>query len=154
MIDRKEFLNVWAHLCTRFGRQNDADQAAAYFEFLSEQMDTEPFINAARGIWATSRFFPRPADFLLLEASSEWQIVLQAVGEYTPPHGEWHKHWKLLTPRSVDACRSLGGISSMRLMYERGDIPRLKAEWERAYEQCTTDAVLALPPAETKRLSR
>ena len=37
----------------------------AYWKFLNDRLSNEQFMAAARTVWATSRFFPRPADFLL-----------------------------------------------------------------------------------------
>lgn len=151
MIDRADFANAWKHLCGRFRRRNDPAQAAAYYDFLADQMDTAEFLQAARALWATARYFPRPADFVLVAGAAEWPTVLRAVAEYTPPHGQWHQHWRELSPRAVEACRRLGGIEGMRAAYER-DVLRLKTEWERAFEQATADAVLALPAPGAPRI--
>lgn len=134
MIDRDAFKRTWAQLCARFGKQSDPQQAVAYYEFLTEQLDTQAFIAAARAIWATSTWFPRPVDFVLVIAAGEWRLVLEAVGKYAPPDAAWLTAWEALSERSRAACKQLGGLSAMRTIYDR-DVLRLKSEWERAYEQ-------------------
>jgi hypothetical protein len=153
VIDRAEFLRAWGHIVARFNRPDDPQQAAAYYGFLSEQMDTAGFLSAARALWATAKWFPRPADFLLLSAQCEWDIVLSAVEEYTPPHGRWHRHWIRLTPRAMEACRRLGGVSAMRPVFEH-DVLKLKAAWEQSYEQAIAEEALALPGTPSNSLSR
>ncbi len=143
MIERSEFGRAWKHLCERFGRANDPQQAAAYFGFLSEAMDNEEFTRAARTLWATARFFPRPADFLVVAANKEWLKVLQAVELYTPPQAEWLEPWRSLTPRARQACDRLGGIAGMRQIFDK-DVLRLKEAWEKSYEQTSANEVLAL----------
>lgn len=125
----------------------------AYFEYLGAQMDTDGFIAAARVLWATSRFFPRPVDFVLAGTAGEWPTVVRAVEEYTPPRADWLEHWEQLSDRSRAACHRLGGLAAMRKAYER-DTLRLKAEWERAYEQEISAEVLALPsPGQRKQIA-
>lgn len=145
MIDRDEFKNTWAHLCERFRRPNDTKQSAAYYVFLNEQMDTGEFLKAARAIWATSKYFPRPADFLLVSAGNDWRHLLAAIEECKPPEWSWKKHYDQLSDRARSACEQLGGIHAMRTVFDK-DVLRLKSAWERAYEQAAADAVLALPP--------
>jgi hypothetical protein len=152
VIEREEFTEAWAHLCDRFGREPDPRQAHSYLKFLDESgMDTPAFLVAARTIWATAKWFPRPADFLLVGAAGEWSTVLGAVSAYNPPEAGWVEHWRALSPRALAACNALGGIAGMRAIYDR-DVLRLKAGWEQAYEQETAAAVLALPAPAPRQL--
>lgn len=154
MIDLEKFRSTWAHLCTRFGRDNDPQQAAAYFEYLTEQLDTEEFLRAARAIWATARWFPRPADFLTVGATGDWQLVLDAAAAYNPPDASWFEHWKKLSPRGVAAAKQLGGITAMRSIYDR-DVLRLRTAFLEAFEAAAAHQVLttALPSADVRRLT-
>lgn len=152
MIERAEFMRAWEHLCGRFGRDPDPGQAAAYYGFLSEQMETESFLRAARTLWATAKWFPRPADFLLLEASGEWRCVLAAIEACHPPDWRWMDHVREMSPRGQAACDSLGGIHAMKIIHDK-DVLRLKTAWDAAYEQATAETVLALPAPDRKRLA-
>jgi hypothetical protein len=144
MIDRSAFKQAWGHICARFGREHDPKQAAAYFEYLSEQMETEEFLASARAIWATAKWFPRPADFLTVVVTDEWLKVLACVEDYNPPHGKWYEKWREFEPRTRSACDQLGGIAGMKAVAEK-DVIRLKAAWEQAYEQAAAAQALALP---------
>jgi hypothetical protein len=153
MIDPEAFNRAWAAICTRFGREVDDDQAGMYFDYLDDQMSTAAFLQAARGVWATARYFPRPADFLLIGASGEWALVLTAAAGFCGPEWKWVESWKRMSPRCQEACKSLGGMDAIRALMEK-DLIKLKLEWERAYEQATTELALALPMPEPKLLAR
>jgi hypothetical protein len=150
MIDRRAFTRSWQEILTRFGRDPEPGQAAAYYEYLSEQMDTEQFLAAARALWATARYFPRPADFLLMGAGGEWDTVRLAMEGVSTQ--SWAGHWRTLSARSQDACRALGGVPHMADMWARDSI-RLKAAWEAEYERTVAVAALSLPPARTPQLT-
>ena len=83
MIDRRKFTAWWQRLEARFGKTEGADAYLIYLE--SQGMITEAFEAAAAAVWATSRFFPRPADFLLVEAGSAWAAVLEHAPKLVPP---------------------------------------------------------------------
>jgi hypothetical protein len=148
MIDPAEFQTVWRHLLTRFGKTYDAGQAAAYLDYLSPEMDTDTFKAAARSLWATAKWFPRPADFLLVRAAGEWRTVIDCMAgcahpdfaAMQKPDGAW---WRL-SDRARDACVALGGIPGMKLANERNSLA-LKTAWEKAYEEATATRALALP---------
>lgn len=144
MIDRQAFHRAWEHICARFGRDPDPRQEAAYFEFLSAQMDTEEFTAAARAVWATAKWFPRPADFLFLASTTDWRHVLAAVEACVSPSFDWFPHFERVSKIGQDACRSLGGIPTMRTIWER-DILRLKKAWEEAVEAEAANAVVTGP---------
>lgn len=146
MIEQARFFEVWGHLCKRFGRDADPVQGAAYFEYLTEVMDTEAFVVAARALWASARFFPSPAEFLTVQAAAEWPLVQECVKECHPPEWKWSEAWKGLSPRAQQACRNLGGVHTMRITYERDPL-KLKTAWESEFAQVATAEVLALPAA-------
>lgn len=145
MIDKRQFLDVWAQLCGRFGRPVDAKQAAAYYENLSPVMDTPQFLVAARSLWAGAKYFPRPADFLTVAASADWQHVLDAVSSWRPPDTAWTEPWKRRSPRAVAACRRLGDVTTMRAIYDR-DVFRLRTAFMEAYEEEAVGEILDRGP--------
>ena len=82
MVNKRRFSEEWKRLCKRFNnRELDTEEANDYFEWLSERMDTDRFLEAARHLWATREFFPRPVDFVeairpSVEAESleQWEL--------------------------------------------------------------------------------
>ena len=153
MIDPTQFHAAWEGLCTRFGKEPDPRQAGAYLRYLSEQMTTEQFLQSVRALWATAKWFPRPADFLLIGAASEWHLVLRCLEGFHPPDFPWAETWRELSPRAQSACIALGGIPGMKPQAEKDTI-RLKSAWETAYEQAAASAALALPaPNRTKEIA-
>lgn len=144
MIDREAFKAGWYGILLRFGVEFHKDQAAAYYEYLSPQMETGDFLQAAQAIWATAKWFPRPVDFVLIGTAGEWSDVLKVAELYRPPDAGWVVYWGSLSKRSQDACRNLGGLTVVRRLYERDPI-KLKQEWEKAFEQVVTREALALP---------
>lgn len=155
MIDRSEFTRAWKHLCSRFGKQDDGEQAAAYLRYLDDQISTQEFMGAARALWATAKWFPRPVDFLLVAAGDDWQAVLSAAAGFSPPGWDWTTHWDAMSPRAQEACKRLGGMDAVRKLWEK-DLVKLKSEWERAYEQSAAQeiALTPLPPPVQKVLAR
>lgn len=151
MIDLEKFRGVWAHLCARFNRAPDPQQAVAYHDYLTELMDTEEFLAAARAVWATSRFFPRPADFLTVGAGGDWGRLLAAAAAYRQGSAEWLRPWNELSPRGRAAAAKLGDITTIRAIYDR-DVVRLRAAFLAAYEEAAVDQVLALPAPGAKAL--
>lgn len=151
MITTHTFSQEWRRHCLRHGRAIDQDEAACYLEYLSEQMDEATFVAASRALWATSRFFPRPADFVLIGAGGEWRLVIRCIEGFAPPKWEWTGPWKELSDRGREACKQLGGMETMRAAFER-DALRLKAAWEQAYEQATAAEVLQLVAGEVRQL--
>jgi hypothetical protein len=159
MIDKEAFKQAWRRLAVRFRHEigdasgpASADSAAMYHEYLSELMDTEAFLAAAQAIWATAKWFPRPADFLTVSAAAEWPLVLQAASEYRPPDATWHQTWQRLTPRTQDVVRRLGGIDAVRAQMERSTL-KLREAYLAAYEEGATAEALALPAPKLKAIA-
>lgn len=148
MVERTQFHQVWLSLCERFGQDARPNQEMAYYRYLNEQMDTPTCLAAARALWATAKWFPRPADFLLAGAADDWARVLECVRLHHPPEWGWVEPWKRMSERSRAACLALGGIPAMKTCAGNDPI-RTKKAWEDAYEQATTSEALALPAPST-----
>lgn len=150
MIDRDQFDNAWRHMLTRFGKQYDARQAAAYYGFLSESLDTEGFLRAARALYVGARFLPSPAEFLTIQVGEEWAVLLSALENHFGPEWKSSEFFKELSPRAKDAVRRLGGLAGMKLIHDK-DLLRCKTAFEGAYQQAAVGSALesrfVLPPA-------
>jgi hypothetical protein len=142
MIDEAMFYAEWEALAGRFGKGADATQAAAFYDFLTDRMDTEDFVAAARTLWANARWFPRPVDFLLVSTAADWEGVLECM-ELSGKKEAWHEQYALLPQRVRDACLALGGIPHLKYLHDKDSI-RAKTEWEKAVEQATAGEVLRL----------
>lgn len=151
MIDKAAFKQGWRNLSARFGKEINADQAAMYYDYLSQVMETDEFLQACNAIWATAKWFPRPADFLNVRAASEWPIVLRCANEYRPPDATWFETWKLLAPRSQAAVKRLGGIDAVKEQLARNSL-KIKEAFLAAFEEEATAEVLALPAPVTRNL--
>lgn len=151
MIDRDAFKKAWDHILARFGRQWNREQAEMYYAYLNDLMDTDDFLTAARAVWASNTFFPRPADFLTVRAGSEWPLVLKCAEGFHPPDWPWAESWKQLTPRAQGACRRLGGMDAIRNLWTK-DPARLRTQFLAAFEEEATAEVLALPTPATTHL--
>lgn len=153
MIDKAEFKTAWRRLLVRFGKAEvNADQAMMYYHYLSELMTTEEFLRACQAVWATAKWFPRPADFLTVAAGSEWPRVISCMEAHHPPDFGWAEMWKELSPRTRAACLRLGGIASMKEQANRGMV-KLREAFLAAYEEEATAQALALPaPPAAKQL--
>lgn len=132
MIEKRKFLAWWARLEERFGVTPGADAYLRYLE--SQRMDTASFETAAASVWATSRFFPRPADFLLVEAGAAWMAVLQHAPQLLPPASSrerWDEARAVIPDRAFTALQTIGGPAAVR---DSHDIARLRREFLDAFE--------------------
>ena len=77
MIAPELFARWWRTMYERFPGKPDPDAASAYYSFLSERMDDRTFEQAARALWASEEYFPRPARFLEIRALLAWPAVLE-----------------------------------------------------------------------------
>lgn len=128
-IPRQLFLEHWKRICRRFGRgfdEGNLADAEDYLVFLDGRLTAEEFVDAARAVWATARWFPRPADFLGVMAGHEWRTVLEVAGNWDPDA------WAELTVAAKLATEAVGGTAGIR---EARDVPRLRAAWLDAYER-------------------
>lgn len=132
-IDPDVYAEVWEKLCQRFGRRMDKTEAGDYRTYLEGQgVTTDAFVAAAGALWATREFFPRPADFLLVEREKEWDAVMDAIDAHRPPH---KSGWEHLTPgsRAQRAVSSLGGLGGLKELHQRNPI-QARQEFFAAYE--------------------
>jgi hypothetical protein len=144
-IEHADFIRIWRHICRRFNRDFDHEQAAAYFDYLGEYLTTEEFTASARHIWATSRFFPRPADFLVADATDAWRQVSRTADLYTTPAPrEFGEAMKALPPRCKSAVRDMGGIDAVKREMAHSTV-RAREAFERAYEAAVVADMPALP---------
>lgn len=151
MIERERFVSAWTHLEQRFGAQPGA---SSYLEYLNSQgMETEDFLASATSLWATSRFFPRPADFLRVESARGWKALLTAARKGRPADVEAFNAMRAAVPdRAWLAMEALGGLDSIR---SAKDLVFLHREYLGAYEQQLMDdsAVPRLPAGGPRALA-
>lgn len=137
MIDHAQFMDVWGHLCQRFGRDLNAGEAKLYRAYLEGQnFTTEQFLIAARVLWATREFFPRPADFLFHMASSDWEGVLEfkAIQEQRQlVEGEFREvRSQVISDRGWRAFLSIGGMEALK---NTRDLLRFRQAFFDAYDR-------------------
>ena len=141
MIDREQFNRAWRMLCKRLRRDLDAEEAADYRAWLSERMDTDQFLEAARHLWATCKFFPEPTAFIEAirpsveaEALEQWELC----GQVMAGSKEAFIHMSLTGKRTV---RLLGGPDRLRntkldqVPFVRRDFLKLFGDAEEIYRR-------------------
>lgn len=132
MIDQGVFADEMQALQERFGKDLSDGALARYYAYLDERLDTESFASASRSIWATNRFFPRPADFLAAEATAQWRVLLRLAEAWRPPYST-PDVYGALSERGGEAVRELGGISAVKDALDI-DVVRFRRTWYDAYE--------------------
>jgi hypothetical protein len=154
VIDRDTFDQVWASLEDRLNRKHSVDTHTMYYAFLTPQMDTAEFLAAASALWAGATWWPRPVDFILAAARGEWTLVQEAAeAHYGPdwpavngyPDGR-RAPWPLVSERSKEAVRIVGGIAAVRAACEKDPV-RAREAWEKALEQVAAEAATKIAPA-------
>lgn len=153
MIERETFKATWARLCRRFGQDNDPEMASEFFVYLAQRLDTEGFLAAAQAVWSTSRFFPRPADFLAVRQAADWALVQEAIAGFHGPDWPWAAVWKLVSELGREATTAVGGVEGLA-QFSANELLHAKREWDRAYEGALVTDAVALPPAPVVRLLR
>ena len=112
--DSIEWARAFLALAKRFGRTPDTEEARMYGAYLDScGLTVDEAVAACRSLWATARFWPRPADFLEVTAEREWAKVLYL----SQRHGsdpEYRAVWDTLTLDAKDAIGSLGGIHTLK----------------------------------------
>ena len=129
MISPGLFLEHWKRICRRFDRVFDKGNLADaedYMAFLGPRMGDEEFGEAAQAVWATAKWFPRPADFLSVRAGHEWRLVLEVSVNFD------RDVWARLTSAAKLATEAVGGTEGIRRARE---IVRLRTAWLDAYER-------------------
>lgn len=145
MPSRPTFLRWWKRLEERFGEQRGVE---AYYVYLHRTLPSdEEFEPAAAAVWATTRFWPRPADFLLVGGASGWDLVRR----YAPgmvggavSADTWRERQALIGERAWAALDALGGPIALR---DSRDVPRFRREFLHAYELVVTKESQAVLPA-------
>lgn len=146
MIEKPVFVEEMRALERRFNADLSEDELLRYYRYLSGRLDTEAFRRASQVVWATNEFFPRPADFLVAEATAQWRILLDVVERFQPPHST-PSVYDALSDRGGDAVRELGGILAVKDGLNR-DAVRFRRTWYDAYESAVAlDAGRAELPA-------
>ena len=146
MISKREFEDQWAVLEKRFNREHDPVVIRGYYELLSECMDTDEFKAACRHLFFTATWFPRPVDFLLVEAEEQWNLLFTAIGLFTPRSADWTVPWKKMSVAARSAATQIGGV---RLLQDKDPIRLKKAFLEALEADHTTAAVPVLPSPPT-----
>jgi hypothetical protein len=156
VIDKREFWAAWQGLCKRFNRPPDADEASEWHDYLSPQLSTEEFQTAARKLWASREFFPRPDDFLdaargttEAEAADQWELCRRVMS------GD-RSALEAMTPAGQKTVRLLGGIDALR-QTPLDEVHFRRAEFLRLYDSAEEIARReqgALPwgPEDSRRL--
>lgn len=144
MIDAETFSRTWTQLCDRWGRAFQADEARLYRAFLNHAgLDTTTFLRASSALWATREYFPRPADFLLVERADAWQNAVQAVEAHSPPtsHG-----WDHLAQgsRARQAVVYLGGLETLKTIHQRDPL-RARDRFSEAYDAVVLELAASTP---------
>ena len=158
MIDKREFWSAWESLCRRFRRELDKDEAAEYHGYLSPQLDTEAFLIAARKLWASKEFFPRPDDFLEAATGSTEE---QALEQWRLCHRAMRGDDVL--DRMTDAGRKtmalMGGPDRLRLTpvdevhFRRAEFLRIYGSAQEIHRRERADALPPMSEGGRKMLS-
>jgi hypothetical protein len=126
MIDQGVFKNEWVVLAERFGRfKNSRLIAQRYYEYLNERMDTDTFVAAARQLFASSEYFPKPDAFLEAAgltrdtlAQVEWELCQRVMS------GDRHALGQM-SEEGQRVIRVLGGVDRLRMT------PLDQIDWRR-----------------------
>lgn len=132
MIDKTIFAAEWSLLEQRFDVSKGARVVDAYYEFLNGAMDTEAFLLAARSVFVSREFFPRPIDFIEVGVEDLWQRVIEAISVYEPPNFPGGRIFQELPQAAQDAIRTIGGLNSARAIWQDSPL-RLRGAFMRAY---------------------
>lgn len=141
MIDAGKFRAWWQRLEERFGETVGID---AYLAYLNRQgLSTDEFEASAAAVWATSRFFPRPADFLLVSAGAGWQAVQKHApdlcGGPNATREAYDAARAAIPDRAYRALATIGGPLAFRDASDRG---RFRRDFLEAYELIVTEEAL------------
>jgi acetoin utilization deacetylase AcuC-like enzyme len=130
-ISKDLFLEVWTGLETRFGKQAQGS-AANYMSYLSPLMGDEEFRAAARAVWASREFFPRPNDFLLIRQGQDWEKVQEAA-KLAGKKEDWGAIFRSMTESGQRAIKALGGIFVIEERMQRTP-DRIRRDFQDAYD--------------------
>ena len=125
--ERTEFARIWAFLCKRWNREIDESELGAYWKYLRKRLTSDEIAAAARSLWATREFFPRPVDFLaavrvtILDDIRE-AVRLRSLGE------PWTKAIDVGSD-AHECLKAIGGLEAATRMVDlRPDMLRREVE--------------------------
>lgn len=149
MIQPENFWRMWETLCTRFGREADREEAALYLEYMEDMgMEEDQVERAARVVWASREFFPRPLDFVLAAHSDLLGKLRRAAMDYrTSEAAGWLTIVGGRPSLGLEVVRALGGIEQVAKMVDRGpDTFRreVEAHLDHVLAEMMTDTLPAL----------
>lgn len=159
MITDWVFTRAWKRLEDRWGKQA-AGAAKDYREFLDPLMDDEEFHAAAKAVWATREFFPRPADFLAVKRDECWSSIktiaqdaatlrrsLSGPEEDESPYHKRLKAWperlRALPLAAQIAVDALGGVFT--ISDSSADTMRMRRDFFSAFEDAVSTIALRKP---------
>lgn len=114
MISEETFIGGWEMLCERFGHdlEESIPEAQRLHDYLNQMgVEDEGFLLAVRRIWATARFFPRPADFLQDECAAAWDAVEEWAWSLRPNEPS---PTPVPSPAVLRALNTVGGIDAVK----------------------------------------
>jgi len=152
MISKALFMEAWKGLERRFGEQSSGS-AANYLTYLSPMMEDEEFTEAARAVWASREFFPRPADFLMVRQGTDWRKAQEAV-DLASKKEDWSHLFRSMSPSGQMTIKSIGGIFCLYEGLQRNP-SQARKDFGREYEMAITTMAIqtALPAGEkTKQI--
>lgn len=151
MIDKSAFRDVWAVLEERFGKEHSGPTRAMYYQSLSEKLSTEEFKVAARRLFDSAEFFPKPDDFVEevrgdteTRALKSWETVDQVVRGFASRDE--------LTDEAERTVKLMGGMRQLRMTrdenwpHRRREFLKLYGDAERIEAQESKEE---LPPGDT-----
>lgn len=77
MIDRDTFDDAFAMLEDRFKRDHGQETRAMYYRILSDELTTDQFQLAARKLFRSATYFPKPDDFVKAVGGDQEQRALE-----------------------------------------------------------------------------
>lgn len=137
MIDREAFVEEMQRLERRFSEELHDDDLWALYDYLSQHLDTDGFLRASQAVWATNRFFPRPADFLMVQSAESWRNLQRYLRDYKPPY-EVSDPNETLSGMTMQVVRDMGG-----LLVAKEEMQRSPVRFRRAFGDAYEAAVVA-----------
>jgi hypothetical protein len=113
MIDLDQFNSWFAMLMDRFGRTMGAPAIQEYYQYLSQHLNTEQWVQAARAVFHSSdHYFPSSERLLAAAGQSgeqqailEWTLICQHPYDYAHP-----SYPEGLSAAAIAALNALGGM--------------------------------------------
>lgn len=147
MIDFERFCNAMAAIGKRCASTPDSEQLAMYHEYLNPLLTTGEFLDAAKGVWVSSVFFPPPAAFLISRSRGEWRQLTTLLGEFTPPNVPegWHQRWMKLSEATRQAVTMNGGPLAFKEQQLDRNVAQAKALFMKDYGDALEDLADSVP---------